>query len=145
MAVDESVLLDEATALAITKALDERGLLATSRSFTVTGTVRFGNGPVKKRQKPLAFDLDLSGVSVYRRVKTLAKIKKSGGFEYLGEAVSDNQGNYRITFSTGSLARPNAKRPMWLSMPSKENKSSVLRAWSIRRIIPTKAWCGTWT
>jgi hypothetical protein len=32
------------------------------------------------------------------RYRASQKSKKNGGFEFLGEAVSDNQGNYRITF-----------------------------------------------
>ncbi|OEU69578.1 MAG: hypothetical protein BA863_17090, partial [Desulfovibrio sp. S3730MH75] len=51
-----------------------------------------------KRQRLFAFDLDLRGVAVYRTIKDIAEIKENGGFEFLGQAVSDNQGNYRITF-----------------------------------------------
>ena len=96
--VDDSVLVDEATSLAIAEALKKRGLIAASRSFTVTGTVRLQNDAVKKRQRLLAFDLDLRGVRVYRTIQSLGEIQKYGGFEFLGEAVSDNMGNYRITF-----------------------------------------------
>lgn len=96
--VDDSVLVDEATSLAIATALKERGLTAASRSFTVAGSVSLASGEVKKRQQLLAFDLDLRGVSVYRAIKNLAEIEKNGGFEFLSEAVSDNLGNYRITF-----------------------------------------------
>ncbi len=55
--VDDSILVNEATSLAITEALKKRGLTAASRSFTVTGTVRLRTGEVKKRQQLLAFDL----------------------------------------------------------------------------------------
>jgi hypothetical protein len=96
--VDESTLVDDATSLAIAKALNKRGLTAASRSFTVRGTVRLYNGPLKKRQELIAFDLDLRGVAVYRNIKDIAEIRKNGGFEFLGEAVSDNLGNYVITF-----------------------------------------------
>ena len=96
--VDDSVLVDEATSLAIAETLKKRGLTAASSSFTVTGAVRLQNGSVKKRQKLIAFDLDLRGVSVYHTVQGLVEIEKNGGFEFLGEAVSDNLGNYRITF-----------------------------------------------
>lgn len=98
VSVDESTLVNEVAAVAIAEALKKRGLTAASRSFTVTGTVTLRTGEVKKRQKLLAFDLDLRGVSVYRMIETLAEIKKNGGFEFRGEAVSDNLGNYRITF-----------------------------------------------
>lgn len=96
--VNDSVLVDEVTSLAIATALKERGLTAASRSFTVTGSVRLASGEVKKRQQLIAFDLDLRGVSVYRTIQSLAEIEKNGGFEFLSEAVSDNLGNYRITF-----------------------------------------------
>lgn len=96
--VDKYTLVNEATSLAIAVALKERGLTAASRSFTVTGLVKLQNGAVKKRQRLIAFDLDLHGVAVYRTVKNVEEIKKSGGFEFLGQAVSDNLGNYSITF-----------------------------------------------
>jgi len=96
--VDESTLVNEATSLAIAEALKKRGLIAASRSFTVTGTVRLRNGEVKKRQQLLAFDLDLRGVAVYRSIKNIAEIQKNRGFEFLDQTVSDNRGNYRITF-----------------------------------------------
>src|SRR5690606_9226006 len=96
--VDESVLLDEATALAVEKALKERELTAANRSFIVSGAVRLQDGTLKKRQRLLAFDLDLRGIAIFRTVKTLAELRKNGGFEYLGETVSDDRGNYRLTF-----------------------------------------------
>ncbi len=108
--VDDSVLVDEATSLSITEALKKRGLTAASRSFTVTGTVRLRTGEVKKRQRLLAFDLDLRGVAVYRTLKNLAEIQKNGGFEFLGEAVSDNLGNYRITFYDWQYAQAERKK-----------------------------------
>lgn len=96
--VDKSTLVNEATAVAIAEALKKLGHTAASRSFTVTGLVKLQNGAVKKRQQLLAFDLDLRGVAVYRTVKSVEEIKKTGGFEFLGQAVSDNLGNYSITF-----------------------------------------------
>lgn len=95
---DKSVLVDEATALAIEAALKERGLSAASRSFTVTGSARFSTGGVEKRRRLMAFDLDLRGVAVYRTIRNTAEIRKNGGFEFLGETKSDNSGNYSITF-----------------------------------------------
>jgi hypothetical protein len=61
--VDESVLVDEATGLAIAKILKERGLTVASRLFTVTGSVRIRSRTVKKHQQLLAFDFDRSGQS----------------------------------------------------------------------------------
>ncbi len=95
---DESTLMNEATALAITDSLNKLGLTASSSSFTVTDAVKLHNVEVKKRQQLIAFDLDLRGVAVYRTVKTIEDIKKRRGFEFLGQSVSDNKGNYSITF-----------------------------------------------
>ena len=96
--VDESTLVDEATYFAIAESLSKRGLTEASRSFTVTGTVRLRSGEIKKHQRLLAFDLDLRGVSVFRNVKNISEIQKNGGFEFLGETVTDTRGNYSITF-----------------------------------------------
>lgn len=96
--VDESVVVNGATARAIGGELEERGLLEASRAFTVTGTVRLRNREVKKRQQLMAFDLDLRGVAVYRTVKKVADLKKNGGFEYLGQTVSGSKGEYQLTF-----------------------------------------------
>src|SRR5438046_1417515 len=96
--IDQSTLVNQATAVAIADALERRGFTMASRAFTVTGTGRLSDGSAKKRQLLLAFDIDLRGAAVYRTVKTLPEIEKHGGFEFLGEAVSDAQGNYRITF-----------------------------------------------
>lgn len=96
--VDDSVVVDDAASFAIAEALKERGLIAASRSFTVLGTVRLYNGLAKKLQRLIAFNLDIRGVAVYRKVTTIAEIQKNGGFKFLGETVSDNLGNYRSTF-----------------------------------------------
>lgn len=96
--VDKYTLVNEPTSAAISEALTKLGLTDASRSFTVSGSVKLENGSVKKRQRLIAFDLDLHGVSIYRTLKNLAEIQNNKGFEFLGEAASDNLGNYRITF-----------------------------------------------
>lgn len=96
--VNDSLLLDEATARAITAALKKMKLLVASRSFTVAGAAKTPIGDAKKRQRLLAFDLDLRGVSIYRTAQNLSEIQQNGGFEFLGEACSDTRGNYSITF-----------------------------------------------
>ncbi len=96
--VDKSTMVNEPTSAAIGEALRKAGLTTASRSFTVTGSVNLENGIVKKRQRLLAFDLDLRGVSVFRTIQTLAEMQKYMGFEFLGETISDNLGNYEITF-----------------------------------------------
>jgi hypothetical protein len=100
-----SFLLDEITIQAIVKAMTDRGLLATGHSFEVSGAVKLSNGSSKKFQRLIAFDLDLRGVSVYRTLKDLKGTKKSGGFEFLGEAVSDNNGHYSISFYDWQYSR----------------------------------------
>jgi hypothetical protein len=108
--VDESVLIDETTILAIENSMKERGLTAASRSFNVTGIVKLSTGEVKKRQRLIAYDLDLQGVAVYRTVTKISELKKNGGFEFLGEAVSDNSGKYRITFYDWQYGRAERKK-----------------------------------
>ncbi|MBI5909226.1 MAG: hypothetical protein HY848_04665, partial [Betaproteobacteria bacterium] len=107
---DESTLLNEATALAIAEAMEKKGLTSASRSFTVTGAVTDGDGQARKRQQLLAFDLDLRGVAVFRTVTTVSEIRKNGGFEFLGEASSDNRGTYGITFYDWQYAEAERKK-----------------------------------
>lgn len=101
--VDDSLLLNEETAAAITAALRERGLMDTTRSFTVSGTVRLLNGALKKRQRLLAYSLDLRGVAVFNRLTDFAEIQRSASFEFLGETTSDNLGRYSLTFYAWQL------------------------------------------
>ncbi len=132
--VDESVLVDAATAAAIGEALEKGGFTAAERSFTVSGAVRLqvgavnnlqngsGNNPkdrsvnnlqagsVRKQQRLLAFDLDLRGIAIYRTAKTLAEIEKIGGFEFLGQTTSDNRGNYSLTFYDWQYRRAERKK-----------------------------------
>ena len=108
--VGKTTVLSDTAALAITKALKEKNLIIAARSFTVIGSVKLPNGVVKKRQRLLAFDLDLRGVEIYRTVKNLDEIRENGGFEFLGHAVSDNQGNYRITFYDWQYSRAERKK-----------------------------------
>lgn len=108
--VDDAVLVDEVTWIGIMDNLEKRGLVTGKRRFTVKGTVRKSNGLIKKRQKLLAFDLDLSGVGIYREVKNISEIKKNRGFEYLGEMVSDVKGNYEITFHEWQYSRAERKK-----------------------------------
>ena len=95
---DETALVDEATVAAVFEALEKRGLLDSTRSFTVSGTVRGRNGEAIPRLRLIAFDVDLRAVAVYRSIKAIAEISGNEGFEFLGEVVSDNRGSYEITF-----------------------------------------------
>ena len=97
--IDEAVLVDQATAVALEAALREQQLTGASHSFILSGTVRLSNGQVKKRQSLLAFDVDLHGVATYRSIEKIADLSSNGGYEFLGSTHSNNQGKYRITFS----------------------------------------------
>jgi Tc toxin complex TcA C-terminal TcB-binding domain/ABC toxin N-terminal region/Neuraminidase-like domain/PA14 domain/Salmonella virulence plasmid 28.1kDa A protein len=103
--VEESMLVDQFTAAAIERALEKQGLTVASRSFTVMGSVLRSDGQVKKRQQVLAFDIDLRAAGVYRNVKTVGELRKEAGFEFLGQGISNNRGNYRITFFDWQYAR----------------------------------------
>lgn len=96
--VDESTLVDDATIAAIASALEEGGLTDESKLFTVAGTVRLPDGTVKKQQDLLVYDVDLRGIAIYRTAETSAEIDSNGGFQFLGEATSDNQGVYTLSF-----------------------------------------------
>ncbi len=109
VAIDDSILLDETTAHAIAAFMTERGLTSASRSFSVSGEVKLSNGSIKTNQRLIAFDLDLRGVSIYRTLKDLKEAKKQGGFEYLGEAISDNKGRYSISFYDWQYSRAERK------------------------------------
>jgi hypothetical protein len=108
--VNDSTLLNEDTIAAIGEALKKRGLTAASRSFTVSGTVRQQDGSVKKRQRLFVFDLDLRGIVIYQTVKTLSEIEKNKGFECVGQATTDNQGNYQITLYDWQYRRAERKK-----------------------------------
>ena len=108
--VDQTTLVNEATAAAISETLESKGLTAVSNSFTVSGKVRLLNGEVKRRQHLIAFDLDLRGVAVYRTIKNLADIQKNGGFEFLGQTLSDGNGAYGITFYDWQYAQAERKK-----------------------------------
>lgn len=96
--MEDYTLVNDATIAAIADALEQRELTEAKDSFTVSGTVRLQDGTIRKQQRLWAFDLDLRGVAIYRTVMTPAEIEKNGGFEFLGETMSDNQGNYSLTF-----------------------------------------------
>ncbi len=107
---DESSLVDEATIAAIREALRSRGLTDASRSFTVSGTVRLRDGSVRRRQRLLAFDLDLRGIAAYRTTENVAELQETGGFEFLGQASSDARGTYEITFYDWQYRRAERKQ-----------------------------------
>lgn len=108
--VEERRIVDPPTALALERLLKERGLVESTRSFTVAGQVRWKDGTPGRQQRLLAFDLDLRAVGVYRTIKTLAELDKNGGFEFLGETVSDGDGRYSVTFYDWQYRRAERKK-----------------------------------
>lgn len=104
-----SVLLDEKTIVAMVKAMTEKGLLSANHVFDVSGKVELSNGSLKKAQRLIAFDLDLHGVSLYRKLESLKQVVANGGFEYLGEVTSDNKGQYKIRFYDWQYSRAERK------------------------------------
>ncbi|MFD4444744.1 hypothetical protein ACFWPK_33690 [Nocardia sp. NPDC058519] len=107
--IDESMLVDDVTCLAITSELRDRGLIVASRAFTVQGTVRRPDGSIQRRQQLLAFDLDLRGVAAYKTVRTTSEMARAGGFEFLGETFSDGRGAYEVTFYDWQYRRAERK------------------------------------
>lgn len=141
---NDDLLVDETTAGAITKLLLERGLLEAEHSFVVTGTVRLFNGRGKKQQPLLAFDLDLRGVGAYRTAKHVDEITTNDGFEYLGEAVSDASGRYRIAFYAWQYGKAERKKADIVIYAVDEKQIIAGRAWSIPMIIRTLGLSAIW-
>lgn len=108
--VDEHRLVDPPTAMALERVLRERGLVETTRSFTVAGQARQADGTPARQQKLLAFDLDLRGIGVYRSIKTIAELEITGGCDYLGDVASDGDGRYSITFYEWQYRRAERKK-----------------------------------
>ncbi|MFD4368970.1 neuraminidase-like domain-containing protein [Rhodococcus sp. NPDC058521] len=107
--VDESMLVDDITCVAIASELRDRGLTVASRAFTVRGAVRGPDGVVQRRQRLLAFDIDLRGVAVYETVQTIGEMAMAGAFEFLGETTSDVRGAYELTFYDWQYRRSERK------------------------------------
>ena len=124
--IDDSTLLDQQTIEALEENLTKRGLTAVSRSFTVAGTARMQNGSVKKQQHLLAFDLDLRGVATYRNLKTISKLERNGGFEFLGQSTTDSLGNYEITFYDWQYRRAERKKADVVVYAVQEGKDGML-------------------
>lgn len=103
--VAKGSLLSDAGTSALINVLNQRGLLDSSHAFTVSGTVRGTNGNAAGGVQLIAFDVDLRGAAVYRKAASLAELKKTGGFEFLGQCTSDVDGNYTIKFYDWQYSR----------------------------------------
>ena len=108
--INNTVLVDNATAAALVRELKEVDLLLTEDSFTVSGKVVSSVGEIVKQQQLLAVDLDLRGVAIYKNVTNLQQILGNEGFEVLGETTSDAQGRYSVTFNELQYAQAERKK-----------------------------------
>lgn len=129
--VDKNILVDDAMIVAMTQAMEQRGLLDAQRSFTVSGTVFQTNGAIKKRQRLLAFDLDLLGIAFYTNLSKLKRltiddINTQGHFEFLGEAVTDNNGNYSIKFFDWQYTRVTQGKASVVVFAVAEDQSTIV-------------------
>lgn len=107
--IHDDSLLNSETIAAVSRALREQSLTESAAAFTVAGTVLRVDGSAQKRQRLLAFDLDLRGVALYRTATNLSEVATHSGFEFLGEATSDTQGQYQITFYDWQYLRAERK------------------------------------
>ncbi|MGB2220721.1 neuraminidase-like domain-containing protein [Neptunomonas phycophila] len=109
-----SLLVDATTGSALEISLKQAGMLASDKTFEVSGAVLDGEDMPIKKQSLLAFDLDLSAVGIYQTVSTLTALVANGGFEFLGEAQTDTKGRYGIQFYT------------WLYQRAERNKADIV-------------------
>lgn len=109
-----SLLVDATTGSALEISLKKAGMLASEKTFEVSGAVLDGEDMPIRKQSLLAFDLDLSAVGIYQTVSTLTALVANGGFEFLGEAQTDTKGWYGIQFYT------------WLYQRAERNKADIV-------------------
>jgi hypothetical protein len=95
---DEKVLMDQSTYSGMIEELKKSDNTEKYQLFSVSGSVINERGEKIKNQNLLALDIDLRGAAVYKTVRSKEEIEKNGGFEWLGEARSEVNGNYRIEF-----------------------------------------------
>jgi hypothetical protein len=125
VAAHPSLLVDDATEMALYSALSDRGLTVASRSFTVTGSVRRADATPAKRQQLIAFDVDLRGVAAYDTAKTVRDLERHGGFDYLGSTTTDLRGGYSLTFYDWQYRRAERKAAdvvVYALAPGKERR-----------------------
>ncbi len=104
---DDRVVVDNTTADFINRMLHERGLLDEDRpiQFKVSGKAFNQFGQPINEKTVMAFDVDLRGAAIYNTVDNLQKLQESNGFELLGRSVTDDSGQYEITFTAESFQR----------------------------------------
>ncbi len=77
--------------------------------YSVSGTVTGTNGAPARNYRVMAVDVDLKGAAVYRKVTQHQELLGEG-FEYLGEAITDSNGNYSIRFTVEQYAKAERSR-----------------------------------
>ena len=107
---DPAVVLNAITAAAIEKELVERGIVDQADVFTASGKVVDRSGKLAGTTSLLAYDVDLKGAAVYRKIKTTDEIKRNGGFEPLSEIVTDTVGNFSFTFHRDQFKNAERKK-----------------------------------
>jgi len=95
---DDKYVIDQTAYEIMIEEMIKTGITDKSDSFIVNGRITNGKGDAVKRQKLVAFDINLCGAAIYRTVNLLKEVQANVGFEFLGESISDNRGNYYIEF-----------------------------------------------
>jgi peptidoglycan hydrolase-like protein with peptidoglycan-binding domain len=71
--------------------------------YIVSGTVYNADNSIIDHQGVVAYDIDLLGAGVYKKADSLSELISKGGVQYLGAAVTDENGSYRIEFTEDSF------------------------------------------
>ena len=111
LSVNPNQLLDTVTTNALAKSLQGMGYLDTKMRNTVSGKVTHSEGTYVPKIRLLAFDMDLKGIGVYKKLKFYKQLLAlREGPEYVGEAVSDAQGFYEVVYYEWMFTKSERKR-----------------------------------
>lgn len=111
LSVRDGILIDSATATALTTALKIQGHLNSKLKNSVSGKVVVQNRETIGNRKLWAFDIDFKGVRVYKELKFAKQLMAAkGGFEFLGETVSLPNGFYEIRYYDWMFSKSERKR-----------------------------------
>ncbi|MEO0572880.1 MAG: Tc toxin subunit A, partial [Bacteroidota bacterium] len=111
LSVNPNQLVGTVTTNAMAKSLKDMGYLDPKMRNTVSGKVTHSEGTSVPKIRLLAFDMDLKGIGVYKKLKFYKQLLAlREGLEYLGEAVSDAQGFYEVVYYDWMFAKSERKR-----------------------------------
>lgn len=97
--IDEKFVADEPTIQFMVAMLRQHGFITNERRRTISGIVKNSNGRGLSNMMLVACDLDLKGVVQYKKVEIVGDLIKLGdGFEFLGSASANQNGNYEIEY-----------------------------------------------